>query len=329
MDLSIQEGAHSKRKGKQWLGWVIFGIALTVLPFILENGFSPYYLFLAIKVLVWALFAASFNLVLGYGGMMSLGHAAFFGIGAYTCALLIVKTSCPVFLAILAGPLAAALAGMVAAFFSVRVQGAFYFATITIAFSQLAYTIAFKWRSLTFGDDGIQGIPVPALISTETTYINMYFFALAVTVFCIYIVWRIVKSPYGLLLRALKEDSVRATFIGVRGDRYRFIAFVISAFFAGVAGVLYAFLETSVSPDILSWTFSGEVVLMSVLGGMNLFLGPAVGAAIMILLSSLVTSYMKYWLITMGTILILIVLFCPKGVGGYVFDKYKSWTKGA
>jgi branched-chain amino acid transport system permease protein len=323
-----QKREHSKKREMRWLGWLVLALALVVLPFILEKGLSPYYLFMVTKVMIWVLFATSFNVVLGYGGMMSLGHAAFFGIGAYTCSLLLVKTSLPPILAILAGPVAAAIAGMIAAFFSVRIQGAFYFATITIAFCQLAYTVAFKWRSLTFGDDGIQGIPVPALISTEGTYINIYFFVLAVTILCIYIVWKIVKSPYGLLLRALKEDSVRATFIGLKGQRYRFIAFVISAIFAGVAGVLYAFLETSVAPDILSWTFSGEVVLMSVLGGMHLFLGPAIGAAIMILLSSFVTSYMKYWLFAMGTILILIVLFCPKGVGGLVVDRYKTWTKG-
>jgi branched-chain amino acid transport system permease protein len=323
-----QEREHIQKKGMRWFGWFTLSVALVILPLILEKGLSPYYLFLATKVIVWVLFATSFNLVLGYGGMMSLGHAAFFGIGAYTCSLLLVKTSSPPILAMLAGPIAAALAGIVTAFFSVRIQGAFYFATITIAFCQLAYTVAFKWRSLTFGDDGIQGIPVPAFISTEGTYINMYFFVLAITILCIYVVWRIVKSPYGLLLRALKEDPVRATFIGLKGQRYRFIAFVISALFAGIAGVLYAFLETSVAPDILSWTFSGEVVLMSVLGGMNLFLGPAIGAAIMILLSSFATSYMKYWLFAMGTILILIVLFCPKGVGGLVVDKYKAWTKG-
>lgn len=273
IDSLRQEKEDSKKSGIGWPGWSILVLVVAALPFILEKGFSPYYLFLVIKVIIWALFATTFNLVLGYGGMMSLGHAAFFGIGAYTCSLLMVKTSLPAVLAMLAGPLAAALAGMVAAFFSVRVQGAFYFATITIAFSQLAYTVAFKWRSLTFGDDGIQGIPVPSFISTETTYINLYFFVLLVTVLCLYIVWKVVKSPYGLLLRALKEDSVRATFIGVRGDRYRFVAFVTSALFAGVAGVLYAFLETSVAPDILSWTASGEVILMSVLGGMNLFLG--------------------------------------------------------
>ncbi len=322
-----QKKEQVNNNGMRWFGCFILGLALVILPYILERGLSPYYLFLATKVIIWILFATSFNLVLGYGGMMSLGHAAFFGIGAYTCALLLVKTSLPPVLAMLAGPVAAALAGMIAAFFSVRVQGAFYFATITIAFCQLAYTVAFKWRSLTFGDDGVQGIPVPAFISTETSYINLYFFAATVTVLCLYVVYRIVKSPYGLLLRALKEDPIRATFIGMKGQQYRFIAFVASAFFAGVAGVLYAFLETSVAPDILSWTFSGEVVLMSVLGGMHLFLGPAVGAAIMILLSTFVTSYMKYWLFTMGTILILIVLFCPKGVAGLVVDKYKTWIR--
>ncbi|MBI5602710.1 MAG: branched-chain amino acid ABC transporter permease [Deltaproteobacteria bacterium] len=322
-----QKKEQTDNKGMRWFGCFILGLALVILPYILEKGLSPYYLFLATKVIIWILFATSFNLVLGYGGMMSLGHAAFFGIGAYTCALLLVKTSFPPVLAMLAGPVAAALAGMIAAFFSVRVQGAFYFATITIAFCQIAYTAAFKWRSFTFGDDGVQGIPVPAFISTEASYINLYFFALAVTVLCLYAVWRIVRSPYGLLLRALKEDPIRATFIGMKGQQYRFIAFVTSAFFAGVAGVLYAFLETSVAPDILSWTFSGEVVLMSVLGGMNLFLGPAVGAAIMVLLSTFVTSYMKYWLFTMGTILVLIVLFCPKGVAGLVVDKYTSWQR--
>ena len=322
-----QKNEQVNNNGMRWFGCFILGLALVILPYILERGLSPYYLFLATKVIIWILFATSFNLVLGYGGMMSLGHAAFFGIGAYTCALLLVKTSFPPVLAMLAGPVAAAFAGMIAAFFSVRVQGAFYFATITIAFCQLAYTAAFKWRNLTFGDDGVQGIPVPAYISTEATYIHLYFFALIVTVLCLYAVWRIVKSPYGLLLRALKEDPVRATFIGMKGQRYRFIAFVISAFFAGVAGVLYAFLETSVAPDILSWTFSGEVVLMSVLGGMNLFLGPAVGATIMVLLSTFITSYIKYWLLTMGTILVLIVLFCPKGVAGLVVDKTKTWIR--
>jgi len=178
----------SPHSAPRWVGWTLFGAALAALPFILEKGLSPYYLYLAIKVIVWVLFATSFNLVLGYGGMMSLGHAAFFGIGAYTCSLLLMKLSIPAVLAILAGPVAAALAGMVAAFFSVRVQGAFYFATITIAVCQLAYTVAFKWRSLTFGDDGLQGIPVPAFIATDSSYINLYFFALCVTAVCLYIV---------------------------------------------------------------------------------------------------------------------------------------------
>lgn len=225
---------------------------MIVLPFILEKGFSEYYLYLATKIMVWALYAMSFNIVLGYGDMMSFGHAAFFGIGAYTCSLLLIKASCHMALAFAAAPFAAAAAGLIIGYFSVRIKGVFYFATITLSFAQLAYILAFKWRSFTFGDDGIQGIPVPALISTDETYVNYYFFALIIILICIYVLWKIVKSPFGLMLKSLRENPERATFVGMNVENYRLIAFVISAFFSGIAGVLYALLETSIAPDILS-----------------------------------------------------------------------------
>ena len=313
-----------KNRTARWLYGAIAAIALIVLPFVLEKGFSEYYLYLAIKIMVWALFAMSFNLVLGYGGMMSFGHAAFFGIGGYTCSLLLVKTSCPLALAFVAAPFVAAAAGAVIGFFSVRIKGVFYFATITLSFAQLAFILAFKWRSFTFGDDGIQGIPVPALISTDETYINYYFFALIIIVIVVFLLWKIVKSPFGLMLRSLRENPERATFIGMKVENYRLIAFVISAFFSGIAGVLYAFLETAISPDILFWSMSGEVILMGLLGGMHIFLGPALGAAIMVLLNSFITSYTEYWGMVLGIILILIVLFFPKGVGGVMFEQYQK-----
>lgn len=221
----------SKHNGVKWLWGAITALVLIVLPFVLEKAFSQYDLYLAIKVMVWALYAMSFNLVLGYGGMMSFGHAAFFGVGAYTCSLLLVKASCPVALAFAAAPIAAAALGLIIGFFSVRIKGVFYFATITLSFAQLVYILAFKWRSFTMGDDGIQGIPVPALISTDETYINYYFFALLIILICIYALWRIVKSPFGLMLRSLKENPERATFVGMKVENYRLIAFVISAFF--------------------------------------------------------------------------------------------------
>lgn len=291
----------------KWILGAVLVVALVVLPFVVEAWISQYYLYLAAKIMVWALFATSFNLALGYGGMMSFGHAAFYGIGAYTCALLPIKLSCPMLLALPAAPLVAAITGLIIGYFSVRIKGIFYFAVLTLSFAQLLYILVFKWRSFTFGDDGIQGIPVPALISTEQSYVNNYFFTLVVVLICMYILWRIVKSPFGLMLRTLRENPQRSTFIGMKVRNYRLIAFVISAAFSGVAGGLYVFLETSVSPDVLFWTNSGEVILMGLLGGMNIFLGPALGAAIMVMLNSFITSYTKYWAFFMGATLICIV----------------------
>jgi branched-chain amino acid transport system permease protein len=308
----------------KWFVATLVALALAGLPFILEKWISPYYLYLAIKIIVWALFATSFNLVMGYGGMMSFGHAAFYGVGAYTCALLLVKTSCPMPLAFLAAPLAAALAGLVIGYFSVKIRGIFYFATLTLSFAQLLYILVFKWRSFTLGDDGIQGIPTPALISTLETYVNYYYFALIVTFICLYVLWRILRSPFVMILRTLRENPERSTFIGVSVQTHRLIAFIISAFFSGVAGALFVFLETSIAPDIFRWSISGEVLLMGLLGGMQVFLGPLLGAAIMVLLNSFITSYTEYWGLFIGVTLVLIVLFFPQGVGGLIYAKYQA-----
>ncbi len=312
----------------RWIWAVVAAIALGALPFILVRWYSEYYLYLAIKIIIWALFATSFNLVLGYGGMMSFGHAAFYGVGAYCTALLLVKTSCPTVVAFLAAPVAAAVAGLVIGIFSVRIKGVFYFAVLTLSFAQLLYILAFKWRSFTYGDDGIQGIPVPEILSTIDGYVNYYFFALAVCLVCLYVLWRIVKSPFGLMLRTLKENPQRATFIGINVETYRLTAFVISAFFSGIAGALFALLETSISPHVLFWSTSGEVILMGLLGGAHIYLGPALGATIMVLLNSFITSYTEYWALFLGTTLILIVLFIPQGVGGLIYEKWTAqWRR--
>ncbi len=323
----METGPVTHGNAGKWIWISVFGLSLIILPFVLEKGISQYYLFLAANILAWALFALSFNLVLGYGGMMSFGHAAFFGVGAYTCALLLVKASCPLILAFLAAPFAAACVGLVIGYLSVRIKGVFYFAVITLCFAQLVYILVFKWRSFTFGDDGIQGIPVPAFISTDESYIHYYFFALIIVLICAFVLWRIVRSPFGMILRSLKENPERAAFVGVNVEHYRLIAFVISAFFSGIAGVLYALLQTSISPDILFWTVSGDVILMGLLGGMTLFLGPALGAAIMVLLNSFVTSYTEYWGLCLGITLILIVLFFPRGIGGIMVERYQTWKK--
>lgn len=296
---------------------------LAMLPFLLQRFASEYYIYLACKVIIWALFAMSFNLALGYGGMMSFGHAAFYGLGAYTCALLLVKASWPMPAVFLIAPLVAALAGLVIGYFSVRIMGMFYFAVLTLSFSQLIYIMVFKWRSFTMGDDGIQGIPVPAFISTLDSYSNFYFFACLVASICIFVLWKITRSPFGLILRSARENPDRAWFIGVDLRRYRLAAFTISAFFSGIAGAMMVLLETSVSPDVLKWSVSGEVILMGLIGGMHLFVGPIVGAAIMVLLNSFMTAYTEYWAFFIGTILVLSVLFFPQGVAGIVNEGWR------
>ncbi len=316
-----------KNSARTWVMAVVSGVVLVSLPFVLENWFSQYYLYLAIKIIIWALYAMSFNLVLGYGGMMSFGHAAFYGTGAYTCALLLTKTGWPMPLAFAMAPIVAMIVGAVIGYFSVKIKGVFYFAVITLAFAQLLHALVFKWRSFTHGDDGIQGIRVPAVLSTIETYINCYFFCLIVFLICVYILWRIVKSPFGLMLRTIRENPQRSTFIGVKVQRYRLAAFVISAFFSGVAGTLFIFLETSVSPDVLFWSTSGEVILMGLLGGMHIFLGPALGAAIMVLLNSFITAHTQYWALFLGMTLICIVLFVPQGVGGLIHERWSAWKR--
>lgn len=306
----------------QQLVWsAIAAVVFIALPIVITKWFSEYYLYLTLKIMIWALFATSFNLVLGYGGMMSFGHAAFYGVGAYTTALLLVKTSCPMPLAFLAAPVVAALAGLAIGYFSVKIKGVFYFAVLTLSFAQLLFIVAFKWRSFTYGDDGIQGIPVPDVISTIDGYTHYYFFTLIVSAICLFLLWRIVNSPFGLMLRTLRENPRRSAFVGMNVQMYRLTAFVISAFFAGIAGSLFALLETSISPQVLFWSTSGEVILMGLLGGMHVFLGPALGAMIMVMLNTFITSFTEYWALFLGITLILIVLFFPQGVGGLLYEK--------
>jgi branched-chain amino acid transport system permease protein len=306
---------------------LVLAMVLIGLPFMLERAFSQYYVYLAAKILIWSLFAVSFNLVLGYGGMMSFGHAAFYGTGAYTCALLLARASWPLPAAIVAAPLVAALVGLAIGFLSVRIRGIFYFAVLTLSCSQLLYIVVFKWRSLTLGDDGIQGIPVPFFISTLDTYVGCYFFILIVTSVCICLLFKIVKSPFGLILKTIRDNAERAAFIGVSILNYRLIAFTLSAFFSGVAGALFVLLETSVSPDVFKWSVSGEVLLMGLLGGMHVFAGPIIGAAVMVLLNSTVTSYTEYWGLVIGMTLVCIVLFFPEGVGGVARAKWLAFRK--
>jgi branched-chain amino acid transport system permease protein len=298
-----------------WI-WALGGIVvLALLPFFL----SKFYLHLASTILIMALFAMSFNLILGYTGITSFGHAAFFGVGAYTFALLSMKTSWPLVLNICLAPVTGALAAFVVGYFCIRLHG-ILFAMLTLAFSQIFYTIAFQWYGFTGGDNGIVGLPSPGILAWDKGF---YYFTAAVASAGIVILWRLIHSPFGYTLWAIRENSLRSSFIGVEVNWHRLIVFTITGAFAGMAGVLFTLLDHQVFPNYFHWSLSTEVLIMALLGGMLTFTGPALGAMMVTLLRYWISSYTLYWMIFLSLILLIIVLFLRKGIIGTITERMK------
>lgn len=286
--------------------------ALLALP----SGLSEFWIFIMIEVLAFALYAVSFNILLGYGGMLSFGHAAFFGVGGYTAAFVVKQSGLPPVLAFVCLPLAAmfvsAAAALVIGFFSVRRAG-IYFAMLTFAFQMLLYTVALKATPLTGGDDGLTGLRPPGLLAQPLVY---YYFALAMTSVGLYVLYCVVSSPFGYTLRALRANAVRIHCLGVDVRAHRLAAFVISGAFAGLAGAIFALSNGNVFPAWLDWTASATPVVMAVLGGTASFLGPALGAAVYVVLEVLISARTEYWPLAMGIIILMLVLLLPEGLVG-------------
>lgn len=296
----------------------IIWVALLLSPFFA----SPYANYLLTSIFITALLAMSLNLVLGYGGLMQLHHAVPFGVGAYTVAILLTKTSLPFPLVILAGPVLAGVISFLIGWFCVRLRG-LYFGMLTLALGQLVWAIIYRWNTLTGGDDGIHAITVPDALSSPT---SMYYISFIVLTLGMIVLFRLVKSPFGLILKASRDNAIRTESIGVNVRHHQLTAFILAGFFAGIAGVLYVLLERSVTPSLLSWNKSAEVLIMCLIGGMGTFLGPALGAAILVILSMIVGVYTDYWLLVLGSILLLLVLFIPQGILGITL---KNRKKGA
>lgn len=283
-------------------------LALVLLPLVGDR----YLIYLASQIIISALFALSFNLLLGYAGLVSFGHAAYFAIGAYTVAILGTTLKWPFLLGFLAAILNAAVAALVIGYFCVR-RTTIYFAMLTLAFAQLIWAIAFKWREVTKGDTGFMGVVVPDVLSAPIAF---YYFALATFALSAAILWIIVNSAFGRILVATRENAMRAEFTGVDVKALRLIAFVISGAFSGVAGALFALFNRSVFPDFAWWTKSAEVLIMTVLGGMGSFFGPTIGAAALIFLERTITSYTQYWPSVLAVILLALLFFFPDGLIG-------------
>jgi len=297
--------------------------AILIFLLILPPVIPRFYTYILAVIFVTALLAMSLNLVVGHGGLFQFHHAAFYGVGAYAFALMLTKTSLPVWVGFVAGPIAAALVGLLIGWFCVRLTQ-LYFGMLQIALGSLIWAIAFRWYSLTGGDDGIHGIEMPSLISSTQ---GSYYFILVILVISLIALYLVFKSPFGTTLRAIRDNPERCEAVGVNVKRHKLFAIVIATFFAGVAGVLFVVVERSVFPDLLFWVLSLEIFIMCLLGGWFTFAGPILGAAITVSLRTFVGIYTEYWTLILGIILILLIFFLPEGVMGYFMDKFKSRGK--
>lgn len=288
-----------------------------------------FYQYLTTQIFVASLVAIAFNLLLGTTGLLSFGQAAFYGVGAYTAALLLTKTGLGTLTALLLSPVAAAATAAVIGFFCVRLSGV-HFAMLTLAFGQLVFAVVFKWYGFTGGDNGIQGIPVPPIslgglggIEIGSTK-AMYYFVLAVVGLSVECLRRIRSSPFGATLKSIRENAQRSSYLGVNVQLYQWAAFVVAGAFTGLAGGLYALMEKSISPDIIHWTKSAEPVLMTIIGGIYTFAGPAIGAVVYIVLNSYLVAWTEKWALVLGMILLVLVLALPGGVVGFVNEKARQ-----
>jgi branched-chain amino acid transport system permease protein len=284
---------------------------------------SRFYTFLANDVLIWALFATSLNLLVGYTGLVSFGHAAYFGIGAYTTGLLMKQLGLPFLLAFPAAGVLAGAFALVFGFFCVRLTR-IYFAMLTLAFAQIVWAICFKWNEVTGGEQGMPEIPYPSLdwmgrlplVGGLRTSDHFYLVTVVLVGLCLWVLRRVVGSPFGRMLTTIRENAERAEFIGVNVRRYELAAFVLAGAFAGLAGGLFGIFNRGVFPDFAYWTKSSEVLIMTLLGGMGMFYGPALGALVLILLNQQIVSYTEYWPFVLGTILVVLLFVFPGGLAG-------------
>ena len=286
---------------------VLFGL----LVFVPLTG-SKYLIDLSTEIMVYALFALSLYVIIGFSGNVSFGHAAYFAIGGYANAILLTTYGWPLIFAFPAAIILSALAAAFVAYFCTRLTD-IYFAMLTLAFSMLVWAIAFKWRSVTGGDDGFVGVTVPSFIDGRVPF---FYFTLIIVTASIIILWLICHSAFGQTLIAVRENLTRAGFIGVNTRMMRGIAFVIAGAFAGVAGAIFAMYNRGVYTESAFWAESAQVLIMTLLGGMYSFFGPAIGAATLYILERFANEYTEYWPTVLGLILLVIVLVLPEGLVG-------------
>ena len=289
--------------------------ALAVVPIVT----SGYALILLTDVLVFALFAVSLHLLLGPAGMVSFGHAAYFGLGAYAAGLLVVRYDVPMELALAAAPLLALLSAAVFGWLCVRLSG-IYLAMLTLALAQIVWSVVFQWDGVTGGSNGLIGIWPSQWLASRPAY---YLLTLLICALSVGALWRIIGSPFGHALRASRDSPLRAEAIGIDVRAQQWVAFIIAGSFAGIAGALYAFSKGSISPETLSVPRSVDALVMVLLGGVQTLAGPIWGAALFTWLEDSVSREVAYWRAGIGAVILLLVLALPHGIGG-LFGRWSS-----
>jgi branched-chain amino acid transport system permease protein len=302
-----------------WIGFAVVLALLGAAPLVLPEFWRRF----VTEILIWGLLAMSSDILIGYTGMVSFGHSAFFGLGMYGAAAALLGVGPPsLWLALVYGLVGAGLVAVFVAYFSTRLRD-IYFAITTLVFSQIFYVVIFTWTEVTGGENGLTfrqpPFSIPGIVSAAFTPVTLHWFVLGVVTLSYLVLRRVTQSPFGKVLQAIRENEPRTRAIGYHVERYKIVAVMLSGLFAGLAGVLYAIQNKFAAPDFVFFAVSGEVVIFNVMGGMGTLVGPVAGAAFFLLLrEGLSRFFTEYYLIPVGIIFTLMVMFVPQGLLGFL-----------
>ena len=304
----------------------------TALAFLLAFPFLMPYDALSVNILIFGLYAVGFNLLFGYTGMLSFGHAAFLGVGSYLAGISVVHAGWPWWAAILVGVAASCMAGLVIGYLAIRTRG-IYFSMVTLALAQIVYYVFYKAERWTGGENGLRGVKVdnihlPGFSIDFLNPLNKYYVILVFVALALWFVSRVLNSPFGAVIEAIRENEKRAVACGYDVARAKLLVFVLSAGICGLAGALRALHLSIVPIDSLHYLQSGQAVMMALLGGMGTFFGPFVGAAVFLYMEDVVTNLTRYWMGVVGVVFMVFVLFFPKGIWGTLVDQMDRWLRG-
>ena len=302
-----------------WTGFAVVLGLLMLAPLVLPEFWRRF----VTEILIWGLLAMSSDILIGYTGMVSFGHSAFFGLGMYGAAAALLSVRPPnLWVALVYGLAAAAVVAVFVAYFSTRLRE-IYFSITTLVFSQIFYVIIFTWTEVTGGENGLTfrrpALSIPGLFSIPFDSNSLHWFVLAVVAVSYLVLRRITRSPFGMVLQSIRENEPRTRAVGYAVERYKIVAVMLSGLFAGLAGVLYAVQNKFAAPDFVFFVVSGEVVIFNVMGGIGTLVGPFAGAAFFLLLREGVSRFFtEYYLIPVGVLFILMIIFLPQGLLGFL-----------